>query len=246
MLLWFLSKTNPVLTQENTLQPNYQVVYRHPWSVHASRGTSACKVFTQWRFKLSTSSHLHGPVSPHEGLTNTQEGAYQSVCCIMLGGLGWIISAMIIVSGRFQAAPDFRAERHKPAAAGKSFPQHLYLGCSHNRLNMLVRVNYEWETSTTLVLLFPFLGCGFSNRFHLLTRFLKSAVTSLVNTARLRKPVDTSLLSWVRWLFPKFSRISMYCSLFSTWAGKKTTHTHRQNEHEQKVKHHLKRNVQII
>lgn len=96
-----------------------------------------------------------------------------------------------------------------------------YLGCSHNRFNMLVRVNYEWQTSE--VLLFSFFGLRIFNRFHL-TRFLKSAVTSLVNTARLRKPVDTSLLSWVRWLFPMFSRTSMYCSLFSTWAGK-NTHT---------------------
>lgn len=56
--------------------------------MHVSRGTSACEVFTQQRFKLSTSSHLHGPVFPHEGLTETQEGVYQSVRCIMLGGLG--------------------------------------------------------------------------------------------------------------------------------------------------------------
>lgn len=67
-----------------------------------------------------------------------------------------------------------------------------------------------------------FLGVWIFNRSisSFLTRFLKSAVTSLVNTARLRKPVETSLLSWLRWLFPKFSRTSIYCSLFSTWAEK--------------------------
>lgn len=63
-----------------------------------------------------------------------------------------------------------------------------------------------------------------------LTRFLKSAVTSLVNTARLRKPVDTSLLSWVRWLFPKFSSTSVYCSLLSTWAKDKKQHTSKRTK----------------
>ena len=51
-----------------------------------------------------------------------------------------------------------------------------------------------------------------------LTRFLKSAVTSRVKTARLRKPVESSWLFCERWLLPKFSRASLYCSSFSTWA----------------------------
>lgn len=51
-----------------------------------------------------------------------------------------------------------------------------------------------------------------------LTRFLKSAVTSRLNTARLRKPVESSWLLWDRWLLPKVSRASLYCSSFSTWA----------------------------
>lgn len=51
-----------------------------------------------------------------------------------------------------------------------------------------------------------------------LTRFLKSAVTSRVKTARFRKPVESSWLLWERWLLPKFSRASLYCSSFSTWA----------------------------
>lgn len=50
------------------------------------------------------------------------------------------------------------------------------------------------------------------------TRFLKSAVTSRVKTARFRKPVESSWLFWERWLLPKFSRASLYCSSFSTWA----------------------------
>lgn len=62
----------------------------------------------------------------------------------------------------------------------------------------------------------------------MLTRFLKSAVISLVNTARFRKPVEISLLSWVRWLFPRFSRTSVYCSLLSTWSGNTTSHNQKQ------------------
>jgi len=56
-----------------------------------------------------------------------------------------------------------------------------------------------------------------------LTRFLKSAVTSRVKTARLRKPVESSWLFWERWLLPKFSRASLYCSSFSTWAARGDT-----------------------
>lgn len=120
------------------------------------------------------------------------------------------------------------SERHKHAAAEKPFPPCTYLGCSHKRLNMMGVGGrlfvYVLLCLNTLELLFPFfLGCGCSSVSipSVLTRFLKSAVTSLVNTAKFRKPVETSLLSWVRWLFPKFSRTSMYCSLFSTWAENK-------------------------
>jgi hypothetical protein len=53
-----------------------------------------------------------------------------------------------------------------------------------------------------------------------LTRFLKSAATSRVNTAKFRKPVDSSWLFWDRWLLPKDSTASRYCSSLSTWPAK--------------------------
>ncbi len=65
--------------------------------------------------------------------------------------------------------------------------------------------------------------------FRMLTRFLKSAVISRVNTARFRKPVEISLLSCVRWLFPRFSRTSVYCSLLSTWSGNTISHNQKQD-----------------
>lgn len=157
------------------------------------------------------------------------------VCCVMHGGLGWIISAMIIVSGRVPGCPRyFRLELHKHTAAEKPFPS-----CTLSQRVLTQHIQHDWRVICKHCPLFLtniwilsnqysiILVCGFSTihlLFHpsFLTRFLKSAVTSLVNTARLRKPVETSLLSWVRWLFPKFSRTSMYCSLFSTWAEKNT------------------------
>lgn len=77
---------------------------------------------------------------------------------------------------------------------------------------------------------FPIVSKCFSS---FLTRFLKRAVTSLVNTARLRKPVETSLLSWVRWLFPMFSSTSRYCSLISAWSEIQHTCTQSRCRHRQ-------------
>lgn len=160
----------------------------------------------------------------------------------MLGGLGWIISAMVIVSGRF-GCPRFQSGAPQARSCWEAFSTAHVFGVL-TQSTQHVGASELWITNIRSAIVSVF-GVGIFNRFHLLTRFLKSAVTSLVNTARLRKPVDTSLLSWVRWLFPKFSRTSMYCSLFSTWAGEKKTHTHT-GKMSTSRELNLKRNVQII
>lgn len=55
-----------------------------------------------------------------------------------------------------------------------------------------------------------------------LTRFLKSAVSSLVKTENLRKAEPRSGSSLHTQFSPNFSRAWVYCSSFSTWAEKHT------------------------
>lgn len=59
---------------------------------------------------------------------------------------------------------------------------------------------------------------------HRLTRFLKSAVSSLVKTENLRNAEPRSGSSLYTQFSPNFSRAWVYCSSFSTWAGNKSTH----------------------
>lgn len=59
-----------------------------------------------------------------------------------------------------------------------------------------------------------------------LTKFLKSPVSSLVKTAKLRNADPTSGLSLFKHTSPSFSRAWVYWSSFSTWAIVKYTHTY--------------------
>lgn len=60
------------------------------------------------------------------------------------------------------------------------------------------------------------------------TRFLKSAVSSLVKTENLRNAEPRSGSSLYTQFSPNFSRAWVYCSSFSTWAGNTHTYTHKQ------------------
>lgn len=94
---------------------------------------------------------------------------------------------------------------------------------------------YTWATKYILAyqtnLNSPLLSClsNWSNRRHFthcpiaacimtLTRFLKSAVNSFVNTENFRNALPKSGSSLQTQLPPNFSRAWVYCSSFSTWA----------------------------
>lgn len=58
----------------------------------------------------------------------------------------------------------------------------------------------------------------------ILTKFLKSAVNSFVNTENFKNAVPKSGSSLQTQLPPNFSSACVYCSSFSTWASKRAKH----------------------
>lgn len=64
-----------------------------------------------------------------------------------------------------------------------------------------------------------------SHTWSALTRFLKRAVSSLVNTENLRKAEPRSGSSRYTQFSPNFSRAWVYCSSFSTWAERREVKT---------------------
>lgn len=117
--------------------------------------------------------HYHPPLPictaqspPCEGLTDTQEGAHECVlCCVMHGGLGWIIRAMIIVSGRVPACPRFQIGAPRVHSCWEAISTMRVIRVLTQYTQHVGRVLWTFYLVhlDTLELLFPsFWGCGFS------------------------------------------------------------------------------------
>lgn len=165
----------------------------------------------------------------------------------MHGGLGWIISAMIIVSGRFGPAPDFRAKLHKPAATGKP----VSTTCVYTWGAPTIDSTCWWEwimnerRLNIFVLLFPFLWEWLFQPFPSPHQIFKESRDLSGEHSQVEEACGHLIVVLGQVAVPQVLQ-NLDVLFFVFHMGWKKTHTHTGKMSVSRVEHDLKRNVQII